>query len=157
MAVNADGQGFVVGSTSGDLDGHVNAGFSDLFVMRFDSNGTWRWTDQRGTIVFEAAYAVDVDANGAPRTFGNGAPNLDGNVGVGWPTDVFVVKHGRGGAWRSTVMYGTIGSDYANAVVIDTNDNLYLGGFTNAAFGSGVNAGGLDAFVMKIDAAGVVR
>jgi hypothetical protein len=157
VAVNADGQAFVVGMTTGDLDGHVNAGWSDLFIMRFDANGTWRWTDQRGTITNDVAYAVKVDASGAPRTIGASVPGLDGATGVGWPSDVFVIKHGRGGAWRWTALHGTTDSDHAWAAAIDGRDNVYAAGQSDGAFGSGVNAGGFDAFVIKFDGAGAVR
>lgn len=157
VAVNADGQGFVVGMTRGNLDGNLNAGWSDMFIMRFDANGTWRWTDQRGTIADDAAHAVSVDASGAPRSVGVAAPGLDGAVGVGWSNDVFVIRHGRGGAWRGTSMYGTADADYGWTAAIDGRDNVYVAGQSTGAFGGGVNAGASDAFVLKFDSAGVVR
>ena len=36
------------GSTANSLDGSSNAGGWDVFVMMFDSSGSWQWTVQRG-------------------------------------------------------------------------------------------------------------
>ena len=46
--VDQDNNLVIAGATEGSLDGYTNAGDSDIFLMKFTSNGTWLWTVQRG-------------------------------------------------------------------------------------------------------------
>ena len=54
-----DGNVYVAGITNGALDGHVNAGSFDIFVMKFDASGTHQWTVQRGSSSQEEAFAAE--------------------------------------------------------------------------------------------------
>ena len=60
-----DGNVYVAGYTNGGLDGNVNAGSSDIFVMKFDASGTHQWTVQRGSSSQEEAYAAEARGCGA--------------------------------------------------------------------------------------------
>ena len=62
-----DGNVYVAGYTTGALDGNVNAGSNDIFVMKFDASGTHQWTVQRGTSAAEVAYAVEARVVEHPR------------------------------------------------------------------------------------------
>ena len=57
--MDPDGNVYVAGTTNGALDGNVNAGSSDIFVMKFDASGTHQWTVQRGASGPEYAYAAE--------------------------------------------------------------------------------------------------
>lgn len=152
IAVNAEGEAFVAGATEGALDGHPSAGGTDLLVMRFDSNGTWRWTDQRGTSGLETAYGVALDSSGAPVTTGVSAPGLDGQAG--WPglSDVFLLKHGRGGAWSWTRLLGGATADFGQALAVDSVGGVYVAGYTDTLTGpvSSIQ----DGFLVKTDSTG---
>ena len=50
----------ISGFTSGSLDGHLNSGSDDLFAMHLATDGTWRWTQQRGTRYQDRATAMVV-------------------------------------------------------------------------------------------------
>eukprot|EP00434_Breviolum_minutum_P007277 symbB.v1.2.006423.t1/scaffold383.1/size215797/5 len=54
------GASHLVGFTSGSLDGHLNSGSDDLFAMHLATDGTWRWTQQRGTRYQDRATAMVV-------------------------------------------------------------------------------------------------
>jgi len=77
LAVGPEGGALVAGHTSGDLSGQGNAGKSDVFISRFDSDGNHAWTRQVGTEGDEAAHSITVDSKGiiyvSGFTFGNPA------------------------------------------------------------------------------------
>ena len=57
-AVDANGNVYVVGSTSGTPSGQSSAGSCDAFVRKYDSAGTELWTRQFGTSSFDQGLGV---------------------------------------------------------------------------------------------------
>ena len=55
------GNAWVAGSTYSSLDGHANAGSSDIFLMKFDAQGVHLWTRQRGGRSWDEARALQAD------------------------------------------------------------------------------------------------
>jgi hypothetical protein len=156
VAVNDDNQVFAAGATAGGLDGHINQGGLDIVVLRYDANGTWVWTDQRGTDLDDLAMDVGLRSAGGPYTTGWTLGALDGNVHVGG-YDLFVMKHGKAGAWRWTRQMGTTLDDNAAGIAVDGWDNAYSVGYSLGNLGGSVNAGSWDAFAVKYDTSGVLR
>ena len=156
VAANDDNQVFAAGTTAGNLDNNVNQGGRDIFVLRYDANGTWVWTDQRGTDLDDVGSDVDVRSSGGPYTTGWTQGPLDGNVHVG-SDDLFVMKHGKAGAWFWTRQMGTTAADFAQGVAVDGWDNAYSVGSTMGNLGGKPNAGSLDAFAVKYNISGGIR
>jgi hypothetical protein len=69
--------------------------------------------------------------------------------------DVFLYRIGPDGSKTLLAQEGTGDDDYANAVAADSRGNAYVAGETFGSLDGNPNAGSRDAFVMKIDAAGV--
>ena len=55
------GNAWVAGHTLGSLDGHTNAGYNDIFLMKFDAQGVHLWTRQRGGGSSDLARALKAD------------------------------------------------------------------------------------------------
>ena len=55
------GNAWVAGYTESSLDGHTNAGESDIFLMKFDAQGVHLWTRQRGGESWDYAFALQAD------------------------------------------------------------------------------------------------
>ena len=55
------GNAWVAGSTENHLDGHTNAGYFDIFLMKFDAQGVHLWTRQRGGKDSDGARALQAD------------------------------------------------------------------------------------------------
>ena len=49
VVTDSAGNVYVTGYTGGDLDGNTSAGGWDIFLMKFDAAGNWKWTVQDGT------------------------------------------------------------------------------------------------------------
>ena len=74
----------------------MNAGSSDLFVVKYNSSGTKQWTQQLGTSAADYARGVAVDSSGNVYAAGTTHGALDGNTSAGG-SDLFVVKYNSSG------------------------------------------------------------
>ena len=55
------GNAWVAGDTGSSLDGNTNAGWIDIFLMKFDAQGVHLWTRQRGGETSDEAQALKAD------------------------------------------------------------------------------------------------
>jgi len=85
VAVDAAGDAYVVGHTRGALPGQTNAGDSDAFIVKYDPDGTLRWTRQLGTEDYDETSGVAVDAAGDAYVVGvTWAPCPAGPAPASW-------------------------------------------------------------------------
>lgn len=150
---DTSGNVYVTGSTTGGLDGNALVGGTDIFLVKYDTNGNRQWTRQLGTTANEAAYNVVTDASGNVYIGGETAGNLDGNTSAGG-VDLFLTKYDTNGNRLWTRLLGTSAQDSAWDIANDASGNLYLTGTTSGALDGQTNAGGSDGFVVKYDANG---
>jgi len=169
VAVDASGNIYLTGWTQGGLDGNVNAGSYDVFLVKYNSPGTKQWTRQFGTNGHEEGTGVAVDAGGNIYVTGGTNGGLDGNTNAGGNNpflagyDIFLAKYNSSGIkpWTRQQQFGTIEADWANAAAVDTSGNIYLTGYTwggldgntNVKDGSGNPTS--DVFLVKYDSSGV--
>ncbi|MGI6416679.1 MAG: SBBP repeat-containing protein [Thermoguttaceae bacterium] len=147
-AVAANGNVYVTGSTLGSLDG-TNAGATDVFVRKYDSNGVVLWTRQFGTAKDDGATGIAVDLSENIYVVGSTRGNFPGFPNGGG-SDAFVRKYDANGAALWTRQFGSYyGDDYALGLAVDYSDNVYVVGQT-----PGANTAPPEAFVRKYDANG---
>lgn len=151
---DADGNVYVVGSTQGALDSQGNAGFQDIFVIKYDAGGVQQWLRQLGTASDEQARALTVDADGNVYVAGYTEGVFAGQRNAGYK-DIFVIKYNASGVQQWLRQLGTVSNEQANALTTDADGNVYLAGYTEGAFDGQSNAGNKDIFVIKYDASGV--
>jgi len=93
VATDGDGNIYVAGETYGGLDGNINAGAWDLFLVKFDRLGNKQWTRQTGGAGDDSANGVVTDGNGMIHAAG-GSSNSGGTLGY------LVVKYDSAGNRR---------------------------------------------------------
>ncbi|HYE95652.1 MAG TPA: SBBP repeat-containing protein [Rubricoccaceae bacterium] len=166
VAVDAAGNVYVCGmfTMAADFGGVTltSAGARDAFLVKYDPSGNVLWARRGGGDAGDRAIDVEVDGAGnvylagVYSTTADFAPFTLTSVGGG---DAFLVKYDPSG----TALFAVSGGgatlhDWGNAVALDGSGNIYVSGYfnTGADFGdqSVVAAGGIDAFVVKYDAAG---
>jgi len=92
VATDSSGNVYVAGVTYGGLDWNTSAGANDLFVVKYNSNGTKEWTKQLGSASSDYANGVATDSSGNVYVTGDTYGGLDGNTSAGY-NDLFVVKY----------------------------------------------------------------
>ena len=97
IAIDASGNVFVGGTTSGALDGNALAGTDDFFVTKYNSDGGKQFTRQLGVAGRETdGNGVAIDASGNVFVVGATGGALDGNTLMG-SFDFFVTKFNSNG------------------------------------------------------------
>lgn len=155
VAMDSSGNVYLAGSTLGDLDGNLNRGGEDLFLIKYAASGVRQWTRQLGSAASDSANAVAVDGAGniylAGSTLGV-LPGL-GNSSAGGE-DLILLKFDSSGALLWSRQFGSVGSDVARGVAVDSGGNVYLAGSTLGGLEGNLNFGGEDLFLIKYAASG---
>jgi hypothetical protein len=151
VAVDADGNVFVSGDTTGGLGGE-NAGETDAFLSKYSADGELIWARQLGTTAVDVNRGIAIDRDGHVYVVGGTNGNLGGNNLGG--LDAYIAKYDNDGNLLWTRNIGTVGdNDSLVSVAVDAEGNVYGGGVTNGNLG-GPNAGALDVFVVRYDGDG---
>jgi hypothetical protein len=137
---------------------NAHAGGVDAFVAKLNSNGAKQWHTFMGSSFWDHGFAIAVDGSGQVYVAGSSESFWGSPVDPGeWPYDTFVAKLDSSGArqWH-TFMGSSVYQDYGRGIALDGSGNVYVTGYSNATWGSPVNAhaGGTDAFVAKLDSSG---
>ncbi|MBN2722841.1 MAG: SBBP repeat-containing protein [Deltaproteobacteria bacterium] len=148
VAVDANGNVYVTGYTSGGFDGNTSAGAQDIFLTKYVSDGTKQWTQQWGTSGSDFCYGTAVDTSGNIYVTGATLGGLDGNTSAG-AQDIFLTKYASDGTKQWTKQWGTSGYDIGYGTAVDASGNIYVTGFTYGSLDSNTSAGGLDIFLTK--------
>jgi hypothetical protein len=152
-AVTTDAYGsiYVCGRTNGNLDGQVNNGDYDSFIIKYQADGVKIWTKLLGASTTDEAYAIAVSKDGSIFVSGRTDGNLDGqtnNGGVGG-YDAFITKYLPDGTKSWTKLLGSINRDEAYAIAVGADGSVYVAGNTNGKLDGQFNNGGYDGFVAK--------
>jgi hypothetical protein len=150
VAVSNDGSVYSTGWTLGDLGGN-NAGLYDVWVAKHDNNGQEQWIKQFGTQDYEFSWGIDTDTQGNVYLTGWTLGDL-GKKNAG-SYDAWVAKYDSNGNQVWIQQLGTSGDDTSLSIKVDSNNCIYLTGFTHDNLG-GSNAGSSDAWVAKYDSNG---
>ena len=146
IAVDAAGNAYVAGvANSADFPVTVGAfqmsfkGVSDAFVTKINAAGTaWVYSTYLGGTDLDWASAIGIDSAGnayaAGYTSSADFPQSNPVQAVfGGLYDSFVTKlNSSGNAVGFSTWYGGSGSDVVNALAVDANGNMFLGGQTNS-------------------------
>jgi uncharacterized protein (TIGR03437 family) len=146
--VAGDGSGaYVVGYTSGALQGQTQSGLRDSFIRKYDALGNVVWTRQYGSGTDDFANAVAAHSSGiyVVGTVECCASSLPGQpITVG--QDAYIRKYGGDGNVLWTRMISTSNNEQATAVAADAT-GVYVAGVTNGDLSG--QPGQRDAYVRK--------
>jgi len=154
-AVDSNGNIFIAGYTRVALPGNSLNGNADLFLAKYDSDGTRLWVrqlGQGGQFTFGSAVAVDGDGNAI--VVGNAGGDLDGQSSIG-NDDGFVVKYDGNGTRLWTRLVGVTNKlSQIEAVKCDSSNNVVVAGKTNGNMDGNTLTGNEDLLIVKYDANG---
>ena len=157
VAVALDGTAYLVGYTTGMLAGTPSAGGLDMFVARFEVDGSRTWLRQRVSPVDDREQDVQLDPSGDIWISGSTTDALDGQTNRGG-ADVFAMRFDAAGTWRMTGQYGGTGDENSFGISAATTGEIYVECTTTAPFdGQGYFGGAYDFCVVALDRDGAHR
>jgi Beta-propeller repeat len=92
LALDASNNVYVGGNTAGAYTGYTNAGFFDIFALKYNASGTRLWTRQFGASDDDLNYGIAVSSAAVYLVGGSYSnPNLLGDPGYG-SADAFLAQ-----------------------------------------------------------------
>jgi len=119
---------YITGFTEGNLAKNSFAGKSDIFLMKFSTEGIWEWTRQWGSKNVEWGQDISICTTGIYIT-GHTQGVLSGNQNFGFD-DIFLTKFSLNGDLDWTRQWGTDGNDEGNSIVTNST-GIYIAGRVN--------------------------
>lgn len=140
-----------------------NAGSSDAFIVKFNSNGVRQWGTYYGGAGNERGNSIEVDSSGSIYVGGITTSSFgisNGNIhqsNYGGVYDGFLLKLTPNGNRTWCTYYGGNNSDFVTDISIDINQNIYISGNTKSTNGisspnshmSSYGGGQYDGFIAK--------
>ena len=154
LATDSSGNYYAGGWADGDFQDQTSLGRTDAVLAKFSTDGSLTWSRQFGTSLDDEVLAVATTSD-AVYVVGECNGAMDGQTQVG-SKDAFLKKYSLDGVAAWTTQFGSVLSDSATAVKVDSSGNVIVAGQTYGDF-SGSNAGNSDVFVAKFTSAGVLE
>lgn len=152
--------GYFGGTSTFGSTNLISAGGFDVFVAKYDKNGTLKWIKKAGGNSADEGRGLGIDSMGNLYVSGTftGTANFDGlSLTATGGQDAFLAKYDSTGGIQWVKAGGGPGNDMSNALATDAAGNSLISGeFTGTAtFGSAsVTANQPASFLAKYDAAG---
>jgi len=155
VAVDSSNNIYVTGETRGGMDNNTSFGDKDIFLVKYDLNGTRQWTQQLGTDKEDAGYGITIVSNFSfvtGLTYGALTGSNSGN------SDIFLLKFNNNstGSIEWIKQLGTTSEDVAYGLTADSSGHIYITGYTKGNPwnltgnpDNETNSGNTDAFILK--------
>jgi len=130
--VDTFGNVFLLGTTTGQIEGNKQTGSSDVVLVKFDASGKQLWARQYGvdTQAFIMGGAIAADSKGSVYVTGATTQAIADYEKVG-RVDIYTIKFDAGGKQVWAVQKGfPEGESQGQGLFIDKNDNIYVTGST---------------------------
>lgn len=151
IVVDSEGGIYVVGTSEGSFGHQLNAASEqDVFLTKFDSEGNVVFSRLLGVSDGAEAFGLTVDSE--DNVIIVGETNSEVASGdVIESTDAFVTKISKRGDEVFRYQLDKYSESGAYSVAVDSNDDIYVGGYTSGAVSStSGHAGGQDALILKL-------
>jgi hypothetical protein len=170
-ALDMEGDIYIIGNFSGLADFNPNSGeinraavgsSSDLFILKLDPSGNFKWVNTMGGEASDFAFGLEVDQSNNVVISGRfeGTVDFDPSSGIDnissvGRRDIFVQKFDSEGNSLWVKTRGSNLDDNGNKLAIDEKDNIFVcGSFCESVtFGSETltSLGNQDGFIEKLD------
>ncbi len=143
LVTDSLGNIYVLGRTKGAI-GKTNFGKNDGFIVKIDSSANLIWSKQIGSTEDDELEHAFIDKSG--NIYVTGIIGVDEKN----TSDILVAKLDTNGEILWEKHFGTDSTDAGANIVVDTNGDIYLIGFTKGAI-EGVSKGKNDCFILHLD------
>jgi Ca2+-binding RTX toxin-like protein len=150
IATGPDGSVYIVGDTWGNLGGQGSVGLNDVYLSKFNPDGSKAWTKQRGTTAMDFCSGVTVGEDGSVYISGSTEGGFDGQSSNGG-RDAYVAKYNSEGDLLWTKPLDTGVWAHALGVTLGANGAVYVAGTTEGSLNGQTYNGNDDAFLVKLN------
>ncbi len=149
-AVDSQGNVYIIGSTTADLDGQVNQATQDVFLTKYDSLGNAIFSRLLGADEVADGFSIAIDANDDVVIAGRVQGDL-AQQAIGGGYDTFVTKFNSAGEEQFTRQIAPGADDGATDIAIASDGSIFVVGETKSALNSTVtHGGGTDGYLTKL-------
>ena len=151
VVTDSEGGIYVVGTSKGSFEHQINtATGEDVFLSKFDNEGNLLFTRLLGAAGSADAYGITVDSADNVIIVGKTDSELSTSDVID-STDAFVTKISKRGDEVFRYQLDKFGESAAYSVAVDTNDDIFIGGYTKSAISATSGfSGGKDALILKL-------
>jgi len=160
VVVDSEGGIYVVGTSAGSFGHQLNtATGEDVFLTKFDTEGNVLFSRLLGAAGDSEAYGITVDSEDNVIIVGKTDSELstadvidnDNTINT---SDAFVAKISKRGDEVFRYQLDKFGESAAYSVAVDSNNDIFVGGYTKSAISStSAFSGGKDALILKLSGA----
>lgn len=178
VALDSDGNIYVVGSSNDSWSVPIGGGFSalpknphsgdrDIVIIKFNREGTYQWHTFCGGTEHDDGRDIAIDQSGdiyvtgQTRSAWNGPMNelpIHAHSNPASPSpEIVIVKLNSDGAYQWHTFYGSTGLDIAYGITVDTSGDIIIAGNSGYTWGGSPqnsHSGGQDICVVKLSASG---
>jgi hypothetical protein len=121
------------------------------------------WNTFIGSTKVDQAYAITLDGSRniyvAGQSHGSWGSPVNPSTGSDGVSEAFVAKLNPNGVLEWNTFMGSSDYDYARAIAVDGNGNVYVAGYSESSWGTPVvpHDGNNDAFAAKLNSSGVLQ
>ena len=135
VTTGSDGSIYLRGYTAGDLDGQTNNSKRDVFITKYQPDGTKAWTKLLGSngydfIGYIWSNALTTGSDGAIYVGGYTKGNMDGQIYGGDNGDAFISKYQSDGTKVWTRLLGANNYNGSKALTTGNDGSIYVSGTT---------------------------
>jgi len=156
VATDSEGGIYVVGTSKGSFEHQINTATNeDVFLTKFDNEGNVLFTRLLGAAGDADAYGIAVDSEDNVIIVGKTDSELSTSDVIDNNTfnasDAFVTKISKRGDEVFRYQLDTFGESAAYSVAVDSNNDVFVGGYTKSAINATTSfSGGKDALILKL-------
>lgn len=152
VAADNDGNIYITGWTSVGINGEVQHGKFDYFIVKYDSDGQELWTRQVGAPRGgdTEGWGIAVDGDSDVYITGSTSVGINGQQQNGYK-DYFIVKYDTFGNLMWTKQSGASqGTTQGSRIIVNNEgNNLYITGYTDVGINGAQQHGVDDYFIVK--------
>ena len=155
--VDASGNVYMLGTTTGDLGSEINQGDQDVYLTKYDSAGNVVWQRMLGSGGTATGTAMTLNPNGGVTLVGSTTSALTTSALTNGKPESYATQYDQYGNQVWTTQLPTLNQNSATSVSVGNDGTVYIGGTTTNVIGSGqVNQGGTDAYLATISNKGKI-
>jgi len=156
--VDSNGDVYVLGNATGNFGNELNQGTQGVYLSQYDSAGNLQWTQLVSGSGSASAYSLALNSTGGVVVAGSTTSNLSTTGISNGNTGSFVASYDSSGDQNWLTQIPTLNANQANAVTVDAQGNVTIGGSVTGSIGAGQTSSGSgsDAYIATLNSSGTI-